>query len=85
LFYTPNSVRKASLVGLYAERLNLQAMAESYAKQRLESLSRHLTPTKSNKQEAARPKFELEDHTVEYVRPLRVRDISNSACGRKSR
>ncbi len=42
----------------------------SNATQRLESISRHLTPGHEKSQ---RPKFELEDHPVDAVRSLKVR------------
>jgi hypothetical protein len=46
-------------------------MAESHAKERLESLARHLTSSSTGQKEK-RAKFELDNHTVDYVRPLRV-------------
>jgi hypothetical protein len=48
-------------------------MPESHAKGRLESLSRHLTTNSASQQQIRRPKFELVDHTVDYVRSLRVK------------
>lgn len=50
----------------------------SNAKQRLESLSRHLT---SAPEKPEKPKFELEDHPVDAVRSLKVAVIGAGISG----
>jgi hypothetical protein len=49
----------------------------SNAKQRLESLSRHLTGTPEQNQP---PKFELEEHPVGSVRSLKVNAVLRFVC-----
>ena len=48
------------------------AESQSQAKERLQSIGRHLTAEKGIAEGRGRPKLELEDHTIDAVRSLKV-------------